>query len=608
MCCVLARNILKRNNRLLSLLKLTKMMKWKIISFIFLISLTHTPAQEILPVDIHPLIAKNLSAYDTLSCMLVMREQMKYTSIPLALSKSDKTTTIYQNLSEVATNTQHRLLDSLTSWGIPHHSFYIVNAIQARLDSKTLEKLRNNPDLSSILPDFPLTTPPQFPEPGTVRRLDTLLNWGISHIRADSVWRTGITGKGVVVAGLDTGTEWDHDFLIQNYRGSQKNGVVDHSYNWHDGINKVNSLHFGKTDETSMNPCGFSSTTPCDDHGHGTFTIGLVTGVYDQQHTGIAPGTQWISSRVMESGAGHLSTYLDGLEWCLAPTNSLDQSPRPDLAPDIINNSWACPYQEGCIPANYWMLDSATSRLTQGGIFVVTSAGNSGREGCSSLMDPPAIFPSNFTIGATGRKDSITDFSSRGPIDSSGLIKPEVVAPGQGITSIYPNNAFQKSSGTSISAPITAGVAALILEANPTLRGRPDLLRKIIIESAIPIKENPCGEPGYPNSVYGYGRIDALNAVQLAQQFQPTSTSDKNLPDLTFQAFPNPIQDIVQFVNHTEVPSQAHIYDAQGRLVKAFRLHGNESRKIDISNLRSGIYFARFSTSRGVIVLKIMKI
>lgn len=583
-------------------------MKWRIVSFIFLVSLTHSLAQEVLPVDLHPLIDEKLSGQDTLSCMLVLREQMKYAPIPHALSKTKKTTQIYQSLTEVAQKTQSRLLDSLTSWAIPHHSFYIVNTIQARLDSTAVEKLRNDPDLSAILPDFPLTTPPQFSIPGTIRRMDTLLNWGISHIRADSVWRKGITGKGVVVAGLDTGTEWDHDFLKQNYRGNQKTGGVDHNYNWHDGINKINTSYVDESDEVSTNPCGPSSTTPCDDHGHGTFTMGLITGVYDQQHTGIAPGSQWISSRVMKRGNGHLSTYLDGLEWCLAPTDSLGQFPKPDHAPDIINNSWACPYKEGCIPANYWMLDSASSRLTQAGIFVVTSAGNNGRDGCSSLMDPPAIFPSAFTVGATGKKDSITDFSSRGPIDSSGLIKPEVVAPGKEVTSIYPNNTFQKSSGTSISAPITAGVAALILEANPTLRGRPDLLRKIVIESAIPIKENPCGEPDYPNPVYGYGRIDALNAVHLAQQFQPTSAPNKTLPDLSFQAFPNPVQDIVQFVNHTELSAKAHIYDAHSRLVKAFTMLGKESRKINLPNLQPGIYYVRFTTSRGVIVLKIMKI
>ncbi|MBY5959447.1 S8 family peptidase [Membranicola marinus] len=580
------------------------MIPWKIPLIICLIKVSCLSGQETPLVDIHPLIHENFAIEDTLSCILVFRQQNQHEPIPVDLPKSEKTTRMFEGLIRAATHSQSRLLDSLSSWKVPHYSFYIINAVQARLDSMTLRRLSTHPDLTSILPDFPLVVPPEVSVPGSTRRVDSLLHWGISHIRADSVWQTGITGQGVVVAGLDTGMKWEHTFLKNNYRGLQNNGAVNHNHNWHDALKYYST----PGEQASTNPCGYQSVLPCDDHGHGTFTMGLITGVSEKHFTGIAPGTQWISSRIMDRGKGHLSTYLKGLEWCLAPTDLHGQNPNPALAPDIINNSWSCPYNEGCVPANYWLLDSATARLTQAGIFVVASAGNTGRKGCSSLMDPPAIFSSVFTVGATGQTDSITDFSSRGPVKQTQIIKPDVVAPGQGITSIYPNETFVKSSGTSISAPIAAGVAALVIEANPAFRGRPDLLRRILTESALPVRDNPCGSDLHPNLVYGFGRIDAVNAVQLAKQYQPTSTDKRIPPDHFLRIYPNPAQNYMYVENQSTLPVQGQLYDVQGQVITSIQLRRKETRKFKTAHLRPGVYFARLSTSEGVIVLKIMKI
>ena len=75
-----------------------------------------------------------------------------------------------------------------------------------------------------------------------------------------------ITGAGIVVAGSDTGVQWDHPALKAHYRGW--NGAqADHNYNWHDAIHG-----------SGANPCGYSTAAPCDDYGHGTHTIGTAVG------------------------------------------------------------------------------------------------------------------------------------------------------------------------------------------------------------------------------------------------------------------------------------------------------------------------------------------
>lgn len=582
-------------------------MNWKFSLLVLFTFCVRSYSQTQSPVFVHPLVDEKMDQTDPFSCLLVLKVQDPGLTVPDDISKAEKSNLVFEALNVLAETTQAAIIDSLDAWNIPYRSFYIANVIQAMLDSTTVTKLKFRNELQSILPDFPLSTPSVSHSPIDVRRMDTLLHWGIGQIRADSVWNTGITGKEVVVAGLDTGVEWDHDFLSESYRGNQESRTVDHNYNWHDAILRINPIHKDSTVSSANNPCGLDLQSPCDDDGHGTLTMGLMTGISDGQHTGIAPGARWIGARVMERGYGHLSTYLSGLEWCLAPTDTNGLNPRPDLAPDIINNSWGCPRMEGCIPENYWILDSASVRLHRAGIFVLASAGNDGREGCSSLTTPLAVFPSVFTVGATDIEDSISAFSSRGPTDETSIVKPEVVAPGQGITSIYPGGKFRTSSGTSISGPITAGVAALILEANPALRGRPDLLREILIKSAIPILENPCDEARHPNPVYGYGRIDALGAVQLAREYYPTSSSSRR-PSFDIRMFPNPVREILHLRNQNIESARIIIFNTQGQPMNTYTLREKESREIEVSKYHPGIYFVQFTVGLDTIVLKLVKI
>jgi subtilisin family serine protease len=103
--------------------------------------------------------------------------------------------------------------------------------------------------------------------------------------------------------------------------------------------------------------------------------------------------------------------------------------------------------------------------------------------------------------------------SSRGPSPfnvqgtEARLIKPDVSAPGTNVRSSVPGGGFGLKSGTSMAAPHVSGTAALVIAANSSLRGRPDLVRGVIEESAIRL-----GTP-VPNNTFGWGAIDALAAV-----------------------------------------------------------------------------------------------
>jgi subtilisin family serine protease len=239
---------------------------------------------------------------------------------------------------------------------------------------------------------------------------------------------------------------------------------------------------------------------------------------------GVAPGAKWIGCRNMENGYGRPSTYLECFEWFLAPyaLDSLSTTGDPTKMPHVINNSWGCPPAEGCDTSVFHIMKLAVDHLKLAGCVVVVSAGNSG-SACGTVNDPSAIFENSFSIGATNSSDEIAGFSSRGPVtvDGSNRIKPNVSAPGVSVRSAIRNNGYGSSSGTSMAGPHVAGLVALLISANPTLAGEVDKIEDIIEQTAVNLTSNnqSCnGIPGtsIPNNTYGYGRIDAVAAINMA--------------------------------------------------------------------------------------------
>jgi subtilisin family serine protease len=145
-------------------------------------------------------------------------------------------------------------------------------------------------------------------------------------------------------------------------------------------------------------------------------------------------------------------------------------------------------------------------------------AGNDG-PACGTV-GVPGLAGSAFTVGALNRQGVVADFSSRGPVilDGSGRTKPDVMAPGVGIISDLPDGRYAEFGGTSMAVSHVVGIAALLWSADPALKGNVDRTEQIIKETAQKvIAPDVCGSSTQNSSnVYGYGRVDALEAVRLA--------------------------------------------------------------------------------------------
>jgi len=443
--------------------------------------------------------------------------------------KTQKGSYIFNALQENTRISQNEVQKWFNNKGIPFKSNVLINAILVSLDKEQINLVVRRPEVAYLYDNPEIFVNPELRTTEN-NSLRSASEWGLDKIKAPAVWAMGITGKGIVISGQDTGYDWTHPDLISSYRGYSKE-ITRHDYQWFDAIDKASPLN-----KDSLNPCGYNIKIPCDDDVHGTHTMGTMIGK-DSSGTsiGVAPGARWIGARNMERGYGNPFSYLACFDWFLAPRDLAGKNPRPSLAPHVINNSWSCPTMEGCLNNHIDLFEKAISLLRKAGIMVVVSAGNDGGS-CETMNEIPVTVSGAFSIGATRSNDSIASFSSRGPalILGKKQIKPDVSAPGVSVKSAFPGRKYGSLSGTSMAGPHVAGLAALLFSANPSLIGQVDKVEQIIRETSLPLYSSQvCSNisgGSYPNPVYGYGRVDALAAVKKALSITPVyETTDPSI-------------------------------------------------------------------------------
>ena len=290
--------------------------------------------------------------------------------------------------------------------------------------------------------------------------------------------------------------------------------------------------------------CGANTVAPCDDNGHGTHTAGTTVGDDGAgNQVGVAPGAKWIGCRNMDQGNGTPATYTECFQFMIAPTDLAGNNANPALRPHVLNNSWGCPASEGCVTRAE--LETIVNNTQAAGIFVEVSAGNSG-PGCSTVTDAPAIYSASFSTGAIDISNVLASFSSRGPSTfyTPNLLKPNISAPGVNVRSSTrtSDSSFGNLSGTSMAGPHVAGVVALLWSARPQLVRDIAATKTILQNTANPgVTVSPAqtcgGTPStqIPNNSFGYGRVDALAAVNSGPvitgrvNYQDSATAAKNV-------------------------------------------------------------------------------
>ncbi|MET9658402.1 S8 family serine peptidase [Streptomyces sp. NPDC006510] len=294
------------------------------------------------------------------------------------------------------------------------------------------------------------------------RKVQATLDKSTKQVGADLAWAAGYDGKGTKVAVLDTGVDAEHPDL---------KGRVAASENFTDS---------GTTD---------------DRQGHGTHTISTVGGsgaASDGKKKGVAPGADLLAGKVLnDSGSGAESWIIAGMQWAV------------DQKADVVSMSLGSPEPTDCTDP----MSVAAEELAQNkGTLFVIAAGNSGPT--LNTVSSPGCAPSVLTVGAVDRDDSTAQFSSRGPVIGSHTLKPEISAPGVGISAAAAGGrgiyAYRSMSGTSMATPHVAGAAAIVKQRHPDWTAQQ--IKAALVSSA---------ESDIPGDVRetGGGRLDVKAAI-----------------------------------------------------------------------------------------------
>lgn len=270
-----------------------------------------------------------------------------------------------------------------------------------------------------------------------------------------------VSGEGVTVAVLDTGVNESHPDLDEG------------------------------TEIYEEDFTGEGTTVDVD--GHGTHVAGTVAGDGDASggtYTGVAPNASIMDLRVLDSnGAGSTSGIIRAIETAV------------DRDADVISMSLGGP-ASGDGP-----LVNASEAAVRQGTLVVAAAGN---DGGRETVGSPGIASGVLTVGASDGAGGVAPFSSEGPTPVSARVKPDIVAPGVGITAACAEAgcAYRTLDGTSMATPQVSGAAALVMAARPNWTA--GQVHDALLTSADPLARN-----GTPLDAYeqGAGRLDVDDAI-----------------------------------------------------------------------------------------------
>ncbi|WP_328904085.1 S8 family serine peptidase [Streptomyces sp. NBC_00441] len=430
-------------------------------------------------------VRDQLDAKDRVTFWVQLGEQADTSAAKKQKTRAGRGKALIAAKKKHAASTQAGVEALVKKAGAHATSYWISNTLKVTGDKALAQMIAARPEVAAIEPDQLLQLPDEFPaeqEPKV-----NGVEWNIDSIGAPKVWdELGVRGDGIVVANIDTGVDYQHSTLMGSYRGLKTDGTYAHDYNWYDA--------------TSSCP----GDAPCDDHGHGTHTMGTMVGSDRDGNTiGVAPGAQWIAAKACTPLGCTQDDLMAAGQWILAPTDRFGGNPRPDLAPDIVNNSW------GADIIDTWYKDMVQA-WRDAGIFPAFSNGNAGPD-CATAGSPGA-YTNTYATGAYDSAGDIASFSSRGS-GEEGAIKPDISAPGVDVRSAAPGGGFAVMSGTSMASPHTAATVALMWAASPAIRGDVAATERLLDRTAHDVDDTTCGGSTANNNVYGEGRLDAYEAV-----------------------------------------------------------------------------------------------
>lgn len=467
------------------------------------------------------------------------------------LDKKERRKAVVKELKEFSRKNQENVMSILRSEETKGQvakikSHWLSNTITCEISKELIYTLSQHEDIlliGSNQDKYVLMDEEPSSKSTTEAKADKIAE-NVTMVNADDVWEQGYTGKGVLVAVLDTGVNYEHaDVKDHLWDGGEE--YPYHGYNsYSDDINTM------------------------DDGGHGSHCAGTICGDGTSgTKTGIAPDATLMCIKAINGmGNSNSDAICTGMEFAV------------EHGADVLSMSVGI--AKSSVSERTMIRQTCDNALAAGVIASVAS----GNEGNSQSSNPipdnvrvpgscpaPWIHPDQqvnaggtscvVSVGAVNYNDNIAGFSSRGPvtwantsyadypyIPEIGLIRPDVSAPGVDILSLdfSTNDDYGIKSGTSMAAPCVAGVMCLLLSKDQLLT--PEDISMILETSSVKLTETKSNETGT-------GRIDALEAIN-AIDMGMMSLNDFSFTDENNNGKMNPGEEITINVNFNNTSSE----------------------------------------------------
>jgi serine protease AprX len=462
-----------------------------------------------------------------------------------------------------------------------------LNAVSILADSGDIEALERKPFVSKIEPVrvFQRAAPREdmaLAKAGAGGST-TDLDYGaatnqIEICNVPPLHAAGLTGEGVLIAMLDTGYFYEQHRAFQNLQV-----VAEHDFINNDGVTK------NEPGET------------LSQQNHGSWVLSIIAGYAPGEIVGPAYGAQYALAKtenVASETRVEEDNWVAAVEWA------------DSLGADVISSSLGyLNFDDGFtytledLDGSSMVTSIAASMAVERGIVVVTSAGNEGNDKNWPYILSPADGLGVIAVGGVNSQGDRVSFSSIGPT-SDGRIKPDIMAMGAGCTvaNFTSDTGVSFLNGTSLAAPVVAGVCALLLQAYPGMT--PQLLWEVLTATA--------SNAAAPDNLSGYGIVNALAAFNEART---TFVASGEVPE-AFALLGQRINTADGFTRMLlDVPAaevfEVTLYNLKGQQIDRFRRFVGAGRGMELiwswpASAASGRYWARISSPRVERVLKTM--
>ncbi len=388
----------------------------------------------------------------------------------------------------------------------------------------------------------------------------------LNMIEATKLHELGYTGQGVRVAVMDAGF---NNLEHEAFAGLDIQAMYDFVNN-DENVDDEDDLGYG---------------------GHGTKTLSALAAFKEGYLIGPAFGASFFLAKTENSYTEtpvEENNWVAALEWAEYMPGGGPDVTSTSLGYFIYDDPYENYYTYDDMDGNTTVITIASDIAAAKGILVVNSAGNYGSQ--PRTISAPADGDSVLTVGAVDMNELITGFSSRGPTADDDRIKPDVCAQGSTVflADVVENN-YTTGAGTSFSCPLTAGVAALLVQAFPNASNM-DIIHALKITAS---------QAENPNNDYGWGIIRAQKAFTFLQ-----NNFSEPIDIQQVYVFPNPTSGYLKF-SEIMLGMSYTITNVIGQTVRQSVV--NEYFSIDISEFDSGIYILNFQNGQTTEHVKVIK-